>query len=1090
MSRAGPAAFAAAFVIAASPCRAQTAPPETTEVFVIETGGAPLESIALAKRFILAGTERVQRGPQAPPDSASAPAPQSLAAEIDYRVDPEAGILRLASPLLPGESLTISYSYIPITLPAEIVGLRPLDPVSPDSARAPVQHAGPFGMGTDFDTDLTVGGAKTVALEVGTNKDAAVEQSLRVSVSGTVGENVRLTALLSDQNVPLQPEGNTQRLEELDEVLIKVESPRAGATLGDFLSARNGTPFADYERRLAGAEAVVRHDSSMVRGVGAKARGNFRTLEFRGVEGKQGPYVLTGVGPDPDGVIVAGSERVWLDGQELTRGDANDYVIDYSRGELEFTNRRLITKDSEIAVDVEIAEQEYRRSFYLGEGRSVFAGDRAGLRASVTAETDSDEPLNFTLTEERRQALREAGDRIVLVPGAVCGLDDGDYNEVEGHFVFAGTDSGTCEVSFTFVGVGRGEYVRDRNLDTAQTFFRFVGVGLGDHTPGLFLPAPRTAQLADLGAAGRLGDVGFQLDGAYSREDLNRFSSFDDENNDGGAGQLRVNWLEEAERFGGPLVSGVTATVRGQEAEFTPLGRTRGVFLGERWNFTDSTRADETTAEVDGFLEKKGRWRAGASAGVLDRFDLFRSYRQEGRAEWNGGPVTRASARVETVQRENEADSLGTVEGDLLRARADVDTRFGLFRPGASYWREDRSDERGGILLSGQDDEEFGASLALDTPVGVGARVRAALRTTDVVQDSAWVRESVGTTLESSVEASPKPSVRLRASWILRSLDFEPGRPEPDRTTTLTRSDLTHEHFAGFFRGEYVYETTARTFVDRLSGVAGGEEPGLALAASARIRLGGRTSLFESETFARIEEETVTSDRAPIYLLDFSRFQDDDATVFGKIVLRQEVTLFPSSTAFTVTGRWERIDTEDNQADPQRIEIVNERRVIRARNAIAPRWSVESQLSLDDDRRLDSATEVFDFDLRRAEAREEVIWQPAPSRRISARGSFIQERNFANDSSIRGISIGNAASTAILTRGRLQAEWGWTHPTDVEGIDPSNRFRTRDRDQIDWRGVFELRLSDSISGSFTVSGRALEGIPTTHLMRAEARALF
>ncbi|HET9888202.1 MAG TPA: hypothetical protein VFR10_11905, partial [bacterium] len=490
------------------------------------------------------------------------------------------------------------------------------------------------------------------------------------------GTDVRITAQLSDQNVPLQPEGNTQRLEELDEVLVKVESPRAGATLGDFMSARRGTPFADYERRLAGAEAVVRFDSSSVRGVGAKARGNFRTVEFRGVEGKQGPYVLVGVGPDPEGVVVAGSERVWLDGRELVRGDANDYVIDYSRGEIEFTNRRLITKDSEIAVDFEIAEQEYRRSFYLGEGKSVLLNDHAGLRASVTAETDSEEPLNFTMTDERRQALAQAGDQSVLVPGAVCGIENGDYNQIDGHFEFAGADSGTCEVAFTFVGAGLGEYVRDRNLDTGTTFFRFVGTGLGDHISGLFLPAPRTAQLADVGAAGKVGDVDLQVDGAYSREDLNRISSLDDENNEGAAAQMSAAWRTEGAKY----LSGINTVFRGQEAEFTPMGRTRTVFLGERWNFTDTTRTDETTAEVDSWMERTGKWRAGLSAGVMDRFDLFRSYRQEGRGEWWGGPVTRASARVETVQREDEADSLGTVKGNLLRARADVDTRFSFLR--------------------------------------------------------------------------------------------------------------------------------------------------------------------------------------------------------------------------------------------------------------------------------------------------------------------------------------------------------------------------------------------------------------------------
>lgn len=1104
------AAFVAVIAIAAGSVHASPVAPDTTETFVaavFDSAAAPSPPVSvlpLAKRFLLAGSERVLRGERA------------LTPEVDYRLDAESGAIRLSEPLRPGESLVVSYAYVPTTLPVEIVGLVPLDPTPADSAQAATLTRPPSStfLPKELEPELSIGGAKTLALEVGTNKDAAVEQSLRVSVAGTIGKNAKITALLSDQNVPLQPEGNTQRLEELDEVLVKIEAPRAGATLGDFLSARHGTPFADYERRLSGAEAHVRVDSAGIRGVGAKARGNFRSAEFHGVEGKQGPYVLAGSGPDPEGVIVAGSERVWFDGILLTRGDANDYVIDYSRGELEFTNRRLVTRDSEIAVDFEIADQEYDRNFTLGEGGGAFFADGLRVRASVTAETDGEDPTNFTLTEDRRNAIRDAGDARVLVPGAVCGVEDGDYDDAGGIFVFAGRDSGSCEVSFTFVGAGLGDYVRDRDLDTGLTFFRFAGAGLGDHTPGLFLPAPRLARLADVGLAGRAGEFGVAADGAYSREDLNRLSSKDDGDNEGGALGLRLGWADadstrdappRPSSDSGALRKGAFATFRGQEAEFVPLGRTREVYLGERWNFVDTTRADEALGEVGGWVESAHRWRAGASAGVLDRAGLFRSRRQEAIGSWAGGRVARATANVQTVQRTDKGDSAGVVHGDLLRVRSDVETRFGRFRPGASYWKEDRTDERDAIRISGQDEEEFGASLGFESSAA-SARVRASQRTTDVIEAASWARQSVGRTLETEAEARPRQSVRLRASWIRRDLDFNGPRGE-DRVTTLTRSDLAHEGIGGLLRGEYVYETTSRTFVDRAASGGGAEEPALAVAASARLRLGGRSSrasgedaapagwrrllaLFESETFARVDEETTDGDRGAIYRLDFSKYQDDSTTVFGKFLLREEVTIFPGETAFSATARWERIDTEDNRLDPERLEIVTERRVLRARNALSQVLTLESQGSIEDESRADSRSGVQDFDLRRSELREELVYQPKPARRFFARGGILSEKNRSVDASIRGISLGGGVSSAIRTTGRIQTEATWTHPTDVRGVDTSSRFRTKDGDQLEWRGLFEIRLSDSISGSFTVTGRALEGAPATHLVRAEARALF
>ncbi|HMB67812.1 MAG TPA: hypothetical protein VKU85_00825, partial [bacterium] len=396
-------AVAAAFASASRPAAAEVAAPETTEVF---TGDGVTTVHALAHRFVLRGSEKVElAGRTAEPAK-------------DYRLDPDAGTVQLLGPAAPGQELRITYSWVPLDLPRDFVAVEPGNPTPADSARMTVTGDSPADwLARTVDQDLVIGGAKTVSIEAGSNRDASVEQSLRVSVTGKIGDDVRLTALLSDQNIPLQPEGNTQRLEELDEVLIRLDGPRGSATLGDFVASRRGTAFGDFERRLSGAEGTARAGPGAARAIGASSRGNYRTRELQGQEGKQGPYVLAGDGLNPTGVIVAGSERVWLDGRELTRGETGDYVIDYSRGELEFTNRVLITEDSEIAVDFEVAEQEYGRNFYLGEGSFESEGGLLKWRTSIASEVDETEPLNLTLSEERKDALEMSGDAPVLVSG-------------------------------------------------------------------------------------------------------------------------------------------------------------------------------------------------------------------------------------------------------------------------------------------------------------------------------------------------------------------------------------------------------------------------------------------------------------------------------------------------------------------------------------------------------------------------------------------------------------------------------------------------------------------------------------------------
>jgi hypothetical protein len=492
----------AAVLLEAPAARGIVRGPETTEVFVGTGAGLTPEVHALAHRFVLDGSAEVRRG-------AAVSRPKSTIGGSGR------GRAQIDPPLAAGERLTIRYAWLPFDVPHDFVAIERGEPTPKDSTHlTPLPTLASDRLARAMDNDLSIDGAKTLSIEAGTNKDATVDQSLRVSVTGRIGEDARLTALLSDQNIPLQPEGNTQRLEELDEVLVQLEAKRGAATLGDFVARREGSAFGDFDRRLSGAEAWVSRGPARVRGIGASTRGTFKSVEFHGVDGKQGPYVLAGQGVDVRGVIVAGSEHVWLDGRQLTRGEAQDYVIDYSRGEVEFTNRRVVTAQSEIAVDFEVAEQPYKRSFLLGETSFETPGKTLAWRAGITSERDGDQPRDVALTEERRAALEAAGDAPVLVPGAVCGVDKGDYLPEDDHFVWAGADSGTCDVSFTFVGAGRGDYVRDRDVNTGLAFFRFVGATLGDYTPGLSLAAPQSLTFTDLSfAVGAAEGLSLHADG-------------------------------------------------------------------------------------------------------------------------------------------------------------------------------------------------------------------------------------------------------------------------------------------------------------------------------------------------------------------------------------------------------------------------------------------------------------------------------------------------------------------------------------------------------------------------------------------------
>ena len=99
----------------------------------------------------------------------------------------------------------------------------------------------------------------------------------------------------------------------------------------------------------------------------ATSRGTFNTNSFLGQEGNQGPYQLVGKNGEREIIVLAGTERVYVNGTLQIRGENNTYIIDYSLGQITFTNNRLITGEDRIEVDFEYANnfQRYGKSLMV-----------------------------------------------------------------------------------------------------------------------------------------------------------------------------------------------------------------------------------------------------------------------------------------------------------------------------------------------------------------------------------------------------------------------------------------------------------------------------------------------------------------------------------------------------------------------------------------------------------------------------------------------------------------------------------------------------------------------------------------------------
>lgn len=484
---------------------------------------------------------------------------------------------------------------------------------------------------------LTRSGSITRGITVGTNQDASLESGLRFELSGNITDDVVLTAILTDQSTPIQPDGSTQNLREFDQVLIRLEHEQATVQLGDVDVSLRNSSFAQIERRLQGIETQVSAGSwGEWQSSASVVRGRFRTMQFPGREGVQGPYRLTGAQGEQFIIVLAGTERVFLNGELLSRGEENDYIIDYGLGEIEFTRRRMIAANHRIVVDFQYVTQEYNRTLLTAETvQNDLFGGRMSFGATFIQESDSRE-LNaeFGLTDEEIRILREAGRDVenAIISGAdsVGFRPNPDFipyarvDTVQAGTTFTifraapGDPAGVWRVRFSRVGDGLGSY-RRTGTNLNGIVYEWVGPGQGAYEPFRRIPAPQQQRMLALRSRFSLAEsVEVYGETAFSELDVNRFA-LDDSRVQAAAWETGLRLRPTA-----TLLGRVQANIRYQNTpgDFAFFDRTREAEFDRVWNVPAGGETGQQLAETDISVEFTDFSSATVGAGNLSRTDL------------------------------------------------------------------------------------------------------------------------------------------------------------------------------------------------------------------------------------------------------------------------------------------------------------------------------------------------------------------------------------------------------------------------------------------------------------------------------------
>lgn len=408
-------------------------------------------------------------------------------------------------------------------------------------------------VGTD---NIQKTGSITRGISFGNRQDVFVNSSLNLQMEGQLTDNVNLRAVITDRTVPFQPEGNTQQLQDFDNIYIQLYNDNWSLTAGDVVLRNGESNFLRYYKNVQGAQ--FRTSYEMNGGFKAEttlaasvAKGRFNSTTVEPIEGVLGPYRVRGPNNERFIIIIAGSERVFVDGQQLTRGFNNDYVIDYNLGEITFTNKVLITQFSRIRVDFEFSDRNYTRSIL--QASHYQSNDKLNFALNYYREKDNrNQPLAFDLSDEEKLILANVGDDLdraftTRVDSLGYTPDLVLYRKTEGmdnlgniYDIFqysTNPDSAHFAVQYTEVGQGMGNYVLI-NATANGRIYEWVapinGELQGNYEPVTRLNAPNQRQMFTAAGGIKLnGYDALNVEVATTVNDVNLFSELDAEDDNG-----------------------------------------------------------------------------------------------------------------------------------------------------------------------------------------------------------------------------------------------------------------------------------------------------------------------------------------------------------------------------------------------------------------------------------------------------------------------------------------------------------------------------------------------------------------------------
>ena len=362
---------------------------------------------------------------------------------------------------------------------------------------------------------LYTSGSINRQLNLSSNGFTEFTGGLNLSLSGKLENDIMISATLSDEDIMIQPEGNTRNLEDFNQIYISLYGSNFSLTAGDIQYKNYIDELVNIERHVIGVNGKFEFNRFKSNSLIASTNGQYTNFKISAIDGVQGPYGLVSNTNNLDIQFIAGSEKVWLDGRKLIRGANYDYVIDYSQAEITFTARNLIHFDSDIIVDYEYIDDNYPKSI-LSTSYKTKISDNLNVVAGIHREIDNKNSLSKE--SELYQKMKDEGSSFTTLNGAIKD-SSGKYFIAGGVYIydplFIQNDSVRYNVVFTYNSNGNYEKLVS---ELGEIYYSYVAVEAKNNLKDYFSPFQKISSpgLRDLYFA----KINFNLGNTFSASSL------------------------------------------------------------------------------------------------------------------------------------------------------------------------------------------------------------------------------------------------------------------------------------------------------------------------------------------------------------------------------------------------------------------------------------------------------------------------------------------------------------------------------------------------------------------------------------------